>query len=82
MAKAISRHLQGFMPEYIHASQTGFIKQRSIFDNIFTFWEATSLAIKKNQKLVVLILDFEKAYDRVHWNFLEGTMLRLGFDKS
>ena len=70
------------MPEIIHASQTGFIKQRSIFDNIFTFWEATSLAMKQNQKLAVLLLDFEKAYDRVDWNFLEGTMLCLGFDKS
>ncbi len=82
LAKAISRRLQGFMPEIIHASQTGFIKQRSIFDNIFTFWEATSLAMKQNQKLAVLLLDFEKAYDRVDWNFLEGTMLCLEFDKS
>jgi hypothetical protein len=29
------------------------------------FWEATVAAIKTKQKLAVLLLDFEKAYDRV-----------------
>lgn len=26
-----------------------------------------------------MLLDFEKAYDRVDWDFWEGTLLRLGF---
>ena len=32
--------------------------------------------------MVVLLLDFEKAYDRVDWDFLQGTMLRFGFEDS
>ena len=43
-------------------------------DNLFTFSEVTEWA----QHLAVL-LDFEKAYDRVDWSLLEGTLLRLGF---
>ena len=26
-----------------------------------------------------MLLDFEKAYDRGDWDFLEGSMLRMGF---
>ena len=31
------------------------------------------------QDLAMLFLDFEKAYDRVDWDFMEGTLLRMGF---
>ena len=42
-------------------------------------WELTTLAKEKDVDLVVLLLDFEKAYDRVDWCFLEEVMLWLGF---
>ncbi|MDM1544273.1 reverse transcriptase domain-containing protein, partial [Empedobacter sp. 189-2] len=44
LAKAISRRLQPHLPDIIHTTQTGFIQDRSILDNIFSFWEATALA--------------------------------------
>ena len=66
----------------IHPTQTGFVKGRSILDNIFTFWEANSLARMRVEPLAVLLLDFEKAYDRENWASLEDTMLRMGFLES
>ena len=68
-AKMLSFRLQKVLSKVIHVSQTGFMKDRSIVDNVFTFWETTALAVKKKQNLAVLLLDFEKAYDRVDWNF-------------
>ena len=82
LAKALSLRIQPFLGDLIHATQTGFVKERSILDNIFIFWEATALARLLGEDLVVLLLDFEKAYDRVDWAFLEGTMLRMGFEAS
>ena len=81
-AKLLSSRLQEVLPKIIHVSQTGFMRERSIMDNVFTFWEATAVAVKNKQNLVVLLLDFEKAYDRVDWNFLEGTMHHLGFNTA
>ena len=82
LAKALSLRLQPMLDSLIHATQTGFVKERSILDNIFTFWEAVSLARLAESPLAVLLLDFEKAYDRVDWGFLEETMLCMGFPDS
>ena len=79
LAKTIARRLQPYLSELIHDSQTGFIQERSIFDNIFLFWEMVAFAEVHKQDLAVLFLDFEKAYDRVDWDFMEGTLLRMGF---
>lgn len=31
---------------------------------------------------MVVLLDFEKAYDRVEWSFLEATLMHLGFSEE
>ena len=38
-----------------------------------------ALAQHHKQSLVILLLDFEKAYDKVDWDFLEADLLKLGF---
>ena len=82
LAKALSIRLGTIMPIVIHPSQTGFIQERSILDNVYTFWESAALAAKSNQELAIVMLDFEKAYDRVDWEFLQGVLARFGFSKE
>ena len=81
-AKTLSLREQPFLHDLIHITQTFSIQERSILDNLFFFWEAIALARKKKEDLVILLLDFEKAYDRVDWEFLHGTLVRLGFPVS
>ena len=81
-AKTLALRVQPFLHDLIHITQTGFIQERSILDNLFFFWEAIALARKKKENLVILLLDFEKAYDRVDWEFLQGTLVRLGFPEK
>ena len=38
--------------------------------------------MESNQEISMLLLDFEKAYDRVSWSFLKQTMERMGFDET
>jgi hypothetical protein len=63
----------------IHKSQTAFLKGRNIINSVLALHEILH-EIKKNRKIeVVLKLDFEKAYDKVHWGFLLQCLEKRGF---
>ncbi|MCO5558694.1 hypothetical protein L7F22_012280 [Adiantum nelumboides] len=79
LARMITLRLRPFLPDLIHSSQTGFVHDRSILDNVVTFYEAVEWARQTGQPTAIMLLDFEKAYDRVDWGFLEGTLHRMGF---
>ena len=57
--------MKPLLSDLIHDSQTTFIQERCILDNIVTFYEAIVWANQSSQPLAILLLDFEKAYDRV-----------------
>ncbi|MCO5614063.1 hypothetical protein L7F22_068344 [Adiantum nelumboides] len=79
LARMITSRLRPFLPDLIHSSQTGFVQDRSILDNVVTFYEAVEWVRQTGQPTAIMLLDFEKAYDRVDWGFLEGTLHRMGF---
>ena len=64
---------------WILPSQTGFVPNRCILDNIFLAFESIEWALENKQDISMLLLDFEKAYDRVSWTFLRQTMEAMGF---
>jgi hypothetical protein len=51
---------------WIKTSQTGFVKDRYILDNVFVAYELIKYARKKKQELIILMIDFKKAYDQVN----------------
>lgn len=79
MAKVMANRMQDNLPFWIRPSQTGFVKNHCILDNVFLAYEAMEWARESKQDLILLMVDFMKAYDRVNWTFLQEAMRKLGF---
>jgi hypothetical protein len=59
--------------------QSGFIKDRSIVENFAAAIEMIQSANKMRKPLIVLKLDFQKAFDSMHWEAILHTMTARGF---
>jgi len=53
------------LPSLIFPSQTSFVPKRSVLDNIFAAKESIEWAMESNQDLILILLDYEKAFDQM-----------------
>ena len=65
LEKILAQWMARFLPDIIHESQTWLISSRCIFHNVLLLWEAMALANRSVSSPTILLVDFEKAYDRV-----------------
>lgn len=59
--------------------QTAFVKNRQILDVSLMVNEVVECYKKNKKKMMVLKIDFAKAYDSVSWNFLDRDMQFMHF---
>jgi hypothetical protein len=79
VAKAYAIRLAPLAHRTVDRSQSAFIKGRCLHEGALALHEiAHELRVGKQEGLL-LKLDFEKAYDRVNWDFLQEILLRKGF---
>lgn len=79
VAKVYANRMKPLLHNWILPSKTRFVPNRCILDNIFLAFEAIEWTLENKQDLSMLLLDFEKAYDRVNWTFLRQAMAQMGF---
>jgi hypothetical protein len=79
VARAYATRLSPIAHRTVDRSQTAFIKGRCLHEGVLALHEIAHELRVKNLKGVLLKLDFEKAYDRVNWEFLREVLLRKGF---
>ena len=84
ITEVIVLRLRKFIDRIISPNQSAFISGRLIQDNIIVTHEILH-ALKHGRGIgrnsLVIKLDLSKAYDRLEWNFLEGCLLKYGFDQ-
>ena len=82
IAKVLANRLKPRLPQLISETQSAFMSERLITNNILVAHETLHhLKSKRFGKIgfMALKLDMRKAYDRVEWKFLEQIMQKMGF---
>ncbi|XP_058758239.1 uncharacterized protein LOC131631463 [Vicia villosa] len=79
IAKFLAARLRGVVGKLVSSNQTNFVLDRNISDGVLVVNEVVDLARREKRSYVVLKVDFEKAYDRVNWNFAKYVLVRMGF---
>ena len=85
VGKVIVNRLKPFLNSIISETQSAFIADRLITDNVLIAFESlhhmkTCCSVKTG--FMALKLDMSKAYDQVEWAFLEKILLKMGFQNS
>lgn len=78
-AKSIANRIKKILPNIIHHSQTGFMQDRYIGENIRLTHDVITYANDKNLKGLIMFIDFEKAFDSLDHEFMMKTLTYLNF---
>jgi hypothetical protein len=78
ITKVLTNRLASCITTVISSNQNGFIKGRYIMDGVVSLNEILHEVKKRKHSGVILKIDFEKAYDKVNWQFLY-CMMQKGF---
>ena len=71
---SISNRLKKILPQLINNDQTGFLSGRYIGENIRTLYDLIAHTEKNNIPGLLLLIDFEKAFDSVAWSFIHKVL--------
>ncbi|KAG1314597.1 hypothetical protein G6F64_001345 [Rhizopus arrhizus] len=80
--RLLSGRILGHCSHLIHDVQKGFMPHRFIGDNGLMMQLVKTEAEQRKSSEIGLLLDQEKAYDRVHPDYLRKVMLKFGFPAS
>ena len=76
---SIANRMKAVLPDLISLDQTGFLSNRYIGDNIRLIYDVIDHLNSSDLPGILLILDFEKAFDSLDWSFLQKTLAAFGF---
>jgi hypothetical protein len=78
-ARVLTNRFRPVMDSVIHRDQSGFVKGRHIQHPLVAMFDLQELATSLDIEAYAMMVDFEKAYDRVDWEYLWRVLQRFNF---
>ena len=82
LTKTLGHRLKTVLPSLIHKDQNGFIPGGSIFFSSHTLRDILFYCKKENLDLILLALDYAKAFDSLDFKFITKTFEHFGFGQN
>ena len=82
LTKILANGLKNALPHIISKEQTCSIPNRTIFNNLFQIRDIIMLTKEKNNKLYILQVDQEEAFDKIDHDFLYKIINKMGFSNE
>ena len=82
LTKTLADRLKIVLPSVIHRDQNGFVPGGSIFYSSHTIRDILFYCMKENVELIMLALDYTKAFDSVNFEFIHKTFEVFNFGEK
>ena len=82
LVKVIANRIKGSLTNLIHPDQAGFVPGCNISENIRKVLDGINIIKKNSIEVALLLVDFEKAFDRVEYSSLLAAMSHFGFGEK
>ena len=80
--KTLAERIKPHLPNIINKDQNGFVSSRYIGTNIRTVEDVISFCSMKGLSGMVMAIDFEKAFDKLRWDFIFKALESFGFGNT
>ncbi|XP_016178837.1 uncharacterized protein LOC107621322 [Arachis ipaensis] len=79
ISKVLVRRMRAVMTGLVGETQSAFVKGRKIHDGALIACETVHWLKLRKKEAAIIKLDFQKAYDRVKWSFVDIVLQKMGF---
>ena len=82
LTSILARRLKKVLPLLVGEEQRGFMRGRSISDCTRMIYDLMHLCEERKLKGLMILIDFEKAFDSIDWSFMKKVLEKVGLAKS